>query len=69
MGLFFLTRNMFVSVITALNLTNFAEDGPLPADHMPEHRAFKSSHLAPFATNIQFQCTITPLRLSRYICY
>ena len=69
MGLFFLTHNMFVSVITALNLTNFAEDGPLPADHMPEHRAFKSSHLAPFATNIQFQCTIPPLRLSRYICF
>ena len=43
------------SVITALNLSNFAVDGPLPADHMPEHRAFKSSHLAPFATNIQFQ--------------
>ncbi|KAI0638912.1 phosphoglycerate mutase-like protein [Trametes polyzona] len=44
-----------LNVITALNLTNFAVDGPLPADHIPEHRAFKSSHLAPFATNIQFQ--------------
>ncbi|KAI0327286.1 phosphoglycerate mutase-like protein [Cubamyces sp. BRFM 1775] len=44
-----------LNVITALNLTSFAADGPLPADHMPEHRAFKSSHLAPFATNIQFQ--------------
>ncbi|KAI0825291.1 phosphoglycerate mutase-like protein [Trametes gibbosa] len=44
-----------LNVITALNLTNFAADGPLPADHIPEHRAFKSSHLAPFATNIQFQ--------------
>ncbi|EIW65115.1 phosphoglycerate mutase-like protein [Trametes versicolor FP-101664 SS1] len=44
-----------LNVITALNLTSFAADGPLPADHIPEHRAFKSSHLAPFATNIQFQ--------------
>ncbi|RPD81516.1 phosphoglycerate mutase-like protein [Lentinus tigrinus ALCF2SS1-7] len=52
-----------LNVITALNLTNFAEDGPLPADHMPEHRAFKSSHLAPFATNVQFQllsCSSAP---------
>ncbi|KAI0719060.1 phosphoglycerate mutase-like protein [Cerioporus squamosus] len=52
-----------LNVITALNLTNFAEGGPLPADHIPEHRAFKSSHLAPFATNVQFQllsCSSTP---------
>ena len=47
------------TVITALNLSNFAEGGPLPADHIPEHRKFKASHLAPFATNIQFQCTFT----------
>ncbi|KAI0791592.1 phosphoglycerate mutase-like protein [Irpex lacteus] len=42
-------------VLTALNLTNFAADGPLPWDHIPENRSFKSSHLAPFATNIHFQ--------------
>ena len=42
-------------VITALNLTSFAEGGPLPADHIPEKRTFIASQLAPFATNIQFQ--------------
>ena len=42
-------------VITALNLTSFAEEGPLPADHIPSKRTFKASHLAPFGTNIQFQ--------------
>ncbi|KAI0342559.1 phosphoglycerate mutase-like protein [Trametopsis cervina] len=42
-------------VLTALNLSNFAADGPLPWDHIPKQRAFKSSHLAPFATNIHFQ--------------
>ncbi|CCM02907.1 uncharacterized protein FIBRA_05021 [Fibroporia radiculosa] len=42
-------------VITALNLTTLASSGPLPADHIPSHRSFKASHLAPFATNIQFQ--------------
>ena len=45
-----------IPVITALNLTNFAAGGPLPADHIPKHRPFKVSELAPFATNIQFQC-------------
>ncbi|EMD38508.1 hypothetical protein CERSUDRAFT_82782 [Gelatoporia subvermispora B] len=50
-------------VITALNLTTLASNGPLPADHIPAHRSFKASHLAPFATNIQFQllsCTSVP---------
>ncbi|KAI0736900.1 phosphoglycerate mutase-like protein [Fomitopsis betulina] len=42
-------------VITALNLTTLAANGPLPADHIPKGQTFKASHLAPFATNIQFQ--------------
>jgi hypothetical protein len=45
----------FVLVITALNLTSFAANGPLPTDHIPEHRSFRVSELAPFATNVQFQ--------------
>ncbi|KAK7691641.1 hypothetical protein QCA50_005040 [Cerrena zonata] len=52
-----------LNVLTALNLTNFAADGPLPATHIPEHRKFKVSHLAPFATNVQFQllsCSASP---------
>ncbi|KAI0824475.1 phosphoglycerate mutase-like protein [Trametes gibbosa] len=52
-----------LNVITALNLTNFAVDGPLPTDHIPPNRAFKTSHLAPFATNVQFQllsCASSP---------
>lgn len=44
-----------ISVLTALNLTNFAASGPLPADHIPPNRSFKVSHLAPFATNVHFQ--------------
>jgi len=42
-------------VITALNLTTFAESGPLPYTHVPEQRTFRVAELAPFATNIQFQ--------------
>ncbi|KAI0665367.1 phosphoglycerate mutase-like protein [Trametes maxima] len=52
-----------LNVITALNLTSFAADGPLPTDHIPPNRAFKTSHLAPFATNVQFQllsCASSP---------
>lgn len=43
-------------VITALNLTTLAVDGPLPYDRIPLNRKFKVSELAPFATNMQFQC-------------
>jgi len=52
-----------LNIITALNLTNFAASGPLPYDHIPHNRSFKTSQLAPFATNIQFQlleCTSVP---------
>jgi len=44
-----------VLVITALNLTSFAANGPLPTDHIPKHRTFRVSELAPFSTNVQFQ--------------
>lgn len=46
-------------VITALNLTTFAESGPLPYTHIPHDRTFRSAELAPFATNIQFQRVYT----------
>jgi len=36
-------------------LTNFASDGPLPADHIPRNRRFIASQLSPFATNMQVQ--------------
>jgi histidine phosphatase superfamily protein (branch 2) len=44
-----------VAVITALNLSSFAAKGPLPTDHVPKHRSFRVSELAPFSTNVQFQ--------------
>ncbi|KAF7298396.1 AB hydrolase-1 domain-containing protein [Mycena kentingensis (nom. inval.)] len=52
-----------LQVLTALNLSTLAAQGPLPADHIPENRTFRSSKLAPFATNVHFQlleCTSTP---------
>ncbi|KAF5349620.1 hypothetical protein D9756_008974 [Leucocoprinus leucothites] len=52
-----------LNIITALNLTTFAEQGPLPYTHIPENRKFRVSELAPFATNMHFQlleCTSHP---------
>ncbi|THG96255.1 hypothetical protein EW026_g5547 [Hermanssonia centrifuga] len=44
-----------LNILTALNLTNFAASGPLPADHIPSKSSFKVSNLAPFGTNVHFQ--------------
>ncbi|KAG7088757.1 hypothetical protein E1B28_012723 [Marasmius oreades] len=48
-------EELIANVITALNLTSFAQDGPLPYDHIPKNRKFRVSQLSPFAANIQFQ--------------
>ncbi|KAF9256260.1 phosphoglycerate mutase-like protein [Marasmius fiardii PR-910] len=44
-----------IGVITALNLTTFAEDGPLSYDHIPKERKFRTSQLSSYGSNIQFQ--------------
>jgi len=54
-------------IITALNLTSFAANGPLPTDRIPKHRSFRVSELAPFSTNVQFQLLSCPLRESEQI--
>ncbi|KAG5640451.1 hypothetical protein DXG03_008594 [Asterophora parasitica] len=61
---------VILNIITALNLTNFAVDGPLPWTHIPKNRAFEVSKLTPFATNVQFQlleCTSVPGQQIRII--
>ncbi|OAX39485.1 phosphoglycerate mutase-like protein [Rhizopogon vinicolor AM-OR11-026] len=44
-----------LNVLTALNLSSFAAMGPLPTDHIPKQRTFRTAEIAPFATNVQFQ--------------
>ncbi|KAI0273831.1 phosphoglycerate mutase-like protein [Gloeopeniophorella convolvens] len=51
-----------LNIITALNISSFAENGPLPTDHIPKHRTFRVSELAPFSTNVQFQLLSCPSR-------
>ncbi|KAF8684962.1 Phosphoglycerate mutase-like protein [Rhizoctonia solani] len=48
-------ETVFMQIMTALNLTNFASDGQLPITHILPNRKFKSSKIAPFATNMQVQ--------------
>ncbi|KAB5591557.1 Phosphoglycerate mutase-like protein [Ceratobasidium theobromae] len=48
-------ETVFLNIITAMNLTNFAADGQLPSTHIPPNRVFRSSRIAPFATNMQIQ--------------
>ena len=51
------SRSRSRPVLTALNLSTFAADGPLPYDHIPpkKKRSFITHEVAPFATNVQFQ--------------
>jgi len=51
-----------LNILTALNLSTFAANGPLPTDHIPKHRSFRVSELAPFSTNVQFQLLSCPSR-------
>ncbi|KAJ7493301.1 phosphoglycerate mutase-like protein [Mycena galericulata] len=56
-------ETVVLNILTALNLSSLAAQGPLPADRIPADRSFKVSQLAPFATNVQFQlleCTSQP---------
>ncbi|KAH9001458.1 phosphoglycerate mutase-like protein [Lactarius akahatsu] len=56
-----------LNIITALNLSSFAANGPLPTDHIPKQRSFRVSELAPFSTNVQFQLLSCPSRESEQI--
>ncbi|KAG8690559.1 hypothetical protein FRC11_010746 [Ceratobasidium sp. 423] len=48
-------QTVFMQIMTALNLTNFSADGQLPWTHILPDRKFRSSKIAPFATNMQVQ--------------
>ncbi|KAG0141524.1 hypothetical protein CROQUDRAFT_83136 [Cronartium quercuum f. sp. fusiforme G11] len=42
-------------IVVALNLTTLASEGPLPTTYIPEKQSFVSSHISPFAGNLQAQ--------------
>ncbi|KAG1816550.1 histidine phosphatase superfamily [Suillus variegatus] len=48
------------SIVTALNFTSLAATGPLPTDHIPPHRSYISSQIAPFASQLVAQVLSCP---------
>ncbi|KAF9077271.1 histidine phosphatase superfamily [Rhodocollybia butyracea] len=52
---------VILNILTALNLSTLATNGPLPYDHIPENQSFKVSQLAPFGANVQFQLLLPSL--------
>ncbi|KAJ3564373.1 hypothetical protein NP233_g8339 [Leucocoprinus birnbaumii] len=48
-------KTVMLSIMTALNLTSFAEEGPLPYTHILKTRKFRSSEIIAFGSSIQFQ--------------
>ncbi|KAG2150719.1 histidine phosphatase superfamily [Suillus bovinus] len=51
---------VLASVATALNFTSLAASGPLPSDHIPPHRSYVSSQIAPFSGQLVAQVLSCP---------
>ncbi|KAG2150718.1 histidine phosphatase superfamily [Suillus bovinus] len=51
---------VLASVATALNFTSLAASGPLPTDHIPPHRSYRSSQIAPFSGQLVTQVLSCP---------
>ncbi|KAG2369438.1 hypothetical protein BDR07DRAFT_1477047 [Suillus spraguei] len=48
------------SIVTTLNLTSLAANGPLPTDHIPPHRSYIVSQIAPFSSQLVTQVLSCP---------
>ncbi|KAH7929307.1 phosphoglycerate mutase-like protein [Leucogyrophana mollusca] len=48
------------SIVTALNFTSLAANGPLPTDHIPPNQSYIASQIAPFASNLVAQVLSCP---------
>ncbi|EGO05200.1 hypothetical protein SERLA73DRAFT_174197 [Serpula lacrymans var. lacrymans S7.3] len=51
---------VIANIITALNFTVLAGNGPLPTDHIPENQTYITSQIAPFASNVVAQVLSCP---------
>ncbi|TFY81485.1 hypothetical protein EWM64_g2528 [Hericium alpestre] len=55
------THDTIISaIVTAMNFTNFALNGPLPTDHIPHNRQWITSHISPFGSNFVGQVLSCP---------
>lgn len=48
------------SIATTLNFTSLAATGPLPTDHIPPHRSYIASQIAPFSSQLVAQVLSCP---------
>lgn len=48
------------SIATTLNFTSLAANGPLPTDHIPPHRSYIASQIAPFSSQLVAQVLSCP---------
>lgn len=48
------------SIVTALNFSSLAATGPLPTDHIPRHRSYIASQIAPFSSQLVAQVLSCP---------
>ncbi|OCH96218.1 phosphoglycerate mutase-like protein [Obba rivulosa] len=48
------------TVVTALNFTSLAANGPLPTDHIPKDQTYFVNQIAPFASNLVAQVMSCP---------
>ncbi|KIJ68571.1 hypothetical protein HYDPIDRAFT_173254 [Hydnomerulius pinastri MD-312] len=51
---------VIANILTALNMTSLAANGPLPTDHIPPNRSYIVSQIAPFASNLVAQVMSCP---------
>ncbi|KAG0700013.1 histidine phosphatase superfamily [Suillus ampliporus] len=51
---------VIANIVTALNLTSLAANGPLPTDHIPLNRSYIVSQIAPFACQLVTQVLSCP---------
>ncbi|KAI8980706.1 histidine phosphatase superfamily [Trametes punicea] len=48
------------TILTALNFTSMAANGPLPVDHIPKDQTYTGQHITPFASNLVGQVMSCP---------
>ncbi|KAJ7122307.1 phosphoglycerate mutase-like protein [Mycena epipterygia] len=54
------TRSSPLVLVTAMNFTSLAANGPLPTDHIPPNHSYIVNNIAPFASNLVGQVLTCP---------
>lgn len=57
---------VIASIITALNFTTLAANGPLPIDHIPVYQTYHVNEIAPFSSNLVAQVLSCPASAAAY---